>query len=229
MTVKEAYIHLQQGLQNIAAFVYANVELPELDYFWNQGTDIFIQLAFPDKYAIVNPEKYQDVQASVDDLQVLEVLGYTNTIQSILLGKHNAKYITLPIDYRHLLNDVTLVKPVNCTTDETREVANRLTLSGDIKNLLDNSIFKTSINSPISRLSGNNLYVYTTYKGQEQFLVDGIQIDYLKKPDIVSYGIDGSTVIQFPDQVCFKIIKAVLIYMTIVAEQNTSKTQLLKQ
>lgn len=229
MLVKEAYIHIQQGLQSIAAFAYRNVLLPELDYFWNYGTDMFIQLAFPDKYAIQNPEKYQDVQASLDDLRALEVLGASNTLLSKTIGSYTVNYITLPNDYRHLLNDSTVVKPINCG-DETREVPNRLTKTETIKNLLENSVFKTSIESPISHLSGNELLVYNYYKNIKQFDIENIYIDYLKKPQLVSYGNDGSQVIQFPDQVCFKIIKTTIIYIAILSEQNSNKIQqLLKQ
>jgi hypothetical protein len=227
MTVKEAYIYIQQGVQAIASFAYANVQLQELDYNWNYCTDLFIQLAFPDKYAVQKPEKYQDVQASIDDLKILEVLGNTNTLLTTTIGSYPVSYITLPENYRHLLNDSTLVKPLNC--DTTREVPNRLTETEDIKTILENSIFKTSQESPISHLSGNNLYVYNFYKNTKQFDIEAIYMDYLAKPTKVDFGNNGSTVLQFPDQTCFKIIKTAIIYMSIIAEQNPNKIQLLKQ
>jgi hypothetical protein len=227
MTVKEAYIYIQQGLQNIAAFVYSDVLLPELDYFWNEGTNKLIELAFPDDFNINPNEKYQMIQASLDDLRVLEVLNYSPTVTNATLGGYLTSYITLPTNYRHLLNDNTLLKKVGCETNT--QSPNRLSKSEDIYNILETSVFKTSVKSPVSRISDNKLYVYKTYKGIKQFDVEGIIIDYLKKPDVVSYGEDGSAIIQFPDQVCFKIINIVLIYIAIVAEQNPNKVQFLSK
>jgi hypothetical protein len=227
MTVKEAYIYIQQGLQNIAAFVYSDVLLPELDVFWNEGTNKLIELAFPDESNDNQNKKYQSVQASLDDLRVLEILNHSPTITSEALGSYTTSYITLPSNYRHLLNDTTTVKKIGCETYV--QAPNRLTKSEDIYNLLETSVFKTSVKSPISRLTGNRLYVYQTYKGIKQFDIGAILIDYIKKPDVVAYGSTGNTVLQFPDQVCFKIIDIVLIYIAIVAEQNPNKIQFLSK
>lgn len=225
MTVKEAYIYIQQGLQNIAAFVYSDVLLPELDVFWNEGTNKLIELAFPDDFNKTPNEKYQMIQASLDDLRVLEIINHSPSITSSTLGAYLTSYITLPADYRHLLNDNTLLKKVGCTSNT--QAPNRLTKSEDIYNILETSVFATSVKSPVSRLIGDKLYVYQTYKGVKQFDVEGIIIDYIKKPDVVAYGASGSATLQFPDQVCFKIIDIVLIYIAIVAEQNPNKVQFL--
>lgn len=230
MTLKEAYLHLQQGLQTIAAFVYRDVLEDELDYFWNQGTNKFIQLVFPDEdstgeYSRFN-ERYEKIQVTLDDLRVLEILGYNLVgLSDFTFGNYSGKFLPLPINYRHLLNDRTIVKPIDCDTDETREVPNRLTKTNILNNVLENSIYKTSLSSPISHLSGNRLYIYSTYKNKEEFTIENIYFDYLKKPDIVTYGSTGSTILQFPDDVCFKIIDITLIYISIVAEQNPQKIQ----
>lgn len=234
MTVKEAYIHIQQGLQNIAAFVNADIQLPELDYFFNQGVSKFVELAFPDEDDNKNPskrnEKYAGIQATLDDLRVLEILGYNKNsgvgiFNDFTIGKNSGKSLSFPTNYRHLLNDRAVVIPLNCASTEAREVPNRLTQSDILPNILDSSYYKTDKESPISRLSGNILYVYNTYNNKVQFTIDNIYIDYIKKPDTVSYGVNGATVLQFPDHVCFKIIEVVLIYIEIVSEQNPQKIQ----
>lgn len=235
MTVKEAYIHVQQGLQNIAAFVNRDIKLPELDYFWNQATDTFITLCVPDENKeLMMPkntiEKYSDVQASLDDLRVLEILGYTvSPLSTFTESTYTGKSITIPANYRHLLNDKTKVQPIGCSADKARVVPNRLTKRQDFDNVLENKYYKTDAESPVSSLSLNALKVYDSYKGVKQFDILDIYMDYLKNPAVVAYGVDGSSVLEFPNNVCFKIIKTTLIYISIVSEQNPNKIQLLEK
>jgi hypothetical protein len=232
MTVHEAYIHLQQGLQNIAAFVNTNVQLPELDYLWNQATDKFITLCIPNenkgKFANKQTvEKYDAVQASKDDVRVLEVINYTTTLTDFNHNGYAGKSIPLPANYRHLLLDDTVVKPLGC--NESRRVGNRLINAEFKAEILNARYYKTHMKSPVSSLSNGTLYVYNTFNGIKQFDIENIVIDYLRKPTIVTYGVDGSATLEFPREVCFKIIQVALIYISIITEQNPNKIQNLNQ
>ncbi len=228
MTLHEAYVHVQQGLQNIAAFVNKNVETWELDFFWQKGTNKFIKIAVPNIDDTRIEEEYEGIQASLDDLRVLVVGNTAITLGSeTTFGGYTYKAGSLPATYRHLLNDRTKVSPVNCTTTETREVPNRLTKHQDLFNILENSLQKTTIASPVSKIEGSNIVVYNSYKGVKQFNIEALYIDYLKKPTIYTYATDSGTTLEFPDDVCFKIIDTTLLYMMKVAEQNPTKIQLL--
>lgn len=234
MTTKEAYIHIQQGLQKLAAFVYADVKIPELDYFFNQGISKFIELVYPDiDDDASNPERraeaYSKIQASVDDLRVLEVNSYTSTLTPFTQGGYSGISLTFPDNYRHLLNDRTLAESVNCNINATREVPNRLTKRQNLFNVLENYYHKTSFDSPVSVIDNNTIKIYNTYKGVKQFEVKNIFIDYLRKPTTVAYGVNGSTVLEFPDHVCFKIIEVTLIYISIVIEKNPNVVQQLQR
>lgn len=229
MTVKELYIHINQGLQNIAAFVNMDIDKRELDYHINHVVDKFIKLVFPDEKDIYPNEDYSKIQASLDDLRVLEVNDYTPSMTVFTSGGYTGKKITLPTNYRHLINDRTIVKPLTCTIDRVIESPNRLSRASLIKNILENSTTRTYIESPVSRLSGNELLVYDSYKGKQQFNIENIVIDYLKKPNVISYGVDGSTVIEFPDQVCHKLVDLAVIYISKISEQNPNKINFLEQ
>jgi hypothetical protein len=232
MLLHEAYIHVQQGLQNIAAFVYRNVELPELDYFWNKGTDKFIHLAIPNLDDDVRDERFSSIQASLDDLRVLTVrnASLVSLSNEITTGGYTYKQGILPTEYRHLLNDRTIVSPVvPCNPAKTAEVPNRLTKQDNLFNILENSLHKTSINSPVSKIDGNILTVYNTYKGQKQFNIENVLIDYIKAPVKVAYSTPTNPTLEFPDNVCFKIIDTTLLYIMKVSEQNPNKIQFLSK
>lgn len=229
MTVKELYIHINQGLQNIAAFVNMDIDKRELDYHVNHIVDKFIKLVFPDERDIYPNEEYSKIQASADDLRVLEVNDFTPSMTVFTSGGYTGKKITLPADYRHLLNDRTVVKPLNCVTTDIIEVPNRLTKGDLIKNVLENHIHKTSVESPVSRLTGNELLVYSSFRNKPQFTIENIIIDYIKKPANIAYGADGSSIIEFPDQVCHKLVDLAVIYISKISEQNPNKIQFLEQ
>jgi hypothetical protein len=228
MTLHEAYIHVQQGLQNIAAFVYKNVELPELDYFWEKGTDKFIKLAFPNIDDERKDEVFEGIQASLDDLRAITVGNTPITLSAeATFGGYTFRSGPLPATYKHLLNDRTIVSPVNCTTTETREVPNRLTEHDSVFNILENSLNKTAIASPVSKIEGSTITVYNSYKGIKQFTIVGVNIDFVRKPTKYTYATHANTTLEFPDDVCFKIIDTTLLYMMKVAEQNPNKIQFL--
>ena len=228
MLLQEAYIHVQQRLQNISAFVYKDVRPTEIDYFWKGGTYMFIKLAVPALDNSIPDQKYSTIQASLDDLRAITVnnTGITSPTEATS-GGYTYVAGTLPADYLHLLNSRSITQPVNCTTDGTREVTNRLTKLDLVFDLLENSIYKTDVLSPISKLVGNTLTVYNSYRGTKLFTVSNVIIDYLRKPTIYTYANDSGTTLEFPDNVCFKIIDTVAIYMAIIAEQNPQKIQFL--
>lgn len=234
MTLLEAYVHVQQRLQNIAAFVYKNVETPELDYFWKSGTNKFIKLAFPNIDDEIPDERFSGIQASLDDLRVLILNNTEISITETTVNGYTYVYGSLPtaggVEYRHLINNRSVVQPVNCTTDGTREVSNRLIKGDFLFDILENGLYKTAIASPVSKITGNVITVYNSYRGVKEFTISKVIIDYIKKPVIYTFATNGGTdTLEFPDDVCFKIIDTVVLYMAIIAEQNPQKIQFLNK
>lgn len=226
MIVKDAYINVQQGLQNIAAFVYKNVKLEELDYFWNHVTALFVEYYFlpEDKRRGIEFTELEQIQANVDDLKVLIVPNNTLTP---LTTFDEGKYAAFPSNYLHLVSDCTLIDKT-CYVGSTKtvkkiKVQNRLQKTEELRNVLDNTLAKSVIDSPVSHIAGNNIYVY-----ENNFTVAGIVIDYYKKPTLISYGSTGSTVLEFPDITCRKIINLVILYISKVTQQDPNKIQNLK-
>lgn len=220
----------------MAAFVNKKVQLEELDLIWNKIPYKFIELIFMSEEERRKPENiaFQEVQATLDDLKILQIKDYTTTLVTFSKGK----YIAFPTNYYHLINDRTLVGKVCSGCDgnvqQTQEATNRLTRTEVLPNKLDNTMAKTREDSPISEESGNRLYVYNLYKGNSQFNINEIYIDYLKKPTVVAYNDvtfpNGTTVIEFPDQTCYKFIDMCIIYISKITQQNQQKiTNLMQQ
>jgi len=231
MTVRDAYIHVQQGLQNIAAFVNKNIEPDELDYIWNQMFYKFIDLSFlpEEKRRLPQYQLFQEIQASVDDLRNLQESDYTNTLTLF----SNGKKLLLPLnDYHHLINDRTLTSKVckdkcGVETKQTLIGTNRLTKAEELHNKLNNTLAKTTPENPISKLDGDFLFVYNTYKGKKVFDIDAIYIDYIKTPEFTKYNDTGfplgTKVYEIPDQTCYKLVRMCIIYISTVTQQNPQK------
>lgn len=231
MTLQETYIHLQQGLQNIAAFVGRGFETWELDYLLYNGTNKFVDLVFPDTNDLKQNEKYSDIQASIDDLRAITISNHSlASFSEATEGGYIVFKGNLPSDYRHLINDRTVLNSLvpGCEATDVGLVApNRLTEQDELFNVLVNRLHRTSPASPVSKLAGGVLTVYASYKGVKQFQATSIQIDYVKNPTKYNYATDSGTTVEFPDGVLFKIIKTTLIYAATIAEQNPNKIQLL--
>jgi hypothetical protein len=245
MTLQEAYIHLQQGLQNIAAFVGRDWETWELDWLWYSGTNKFIRLVFPDREDLRENERYSDIQTSLDNLRAITVVnhqitpltestinGYTLFTGSLPKPTNNPNF--LQPSYRHLLNSRSIVLLIGCKNGEEQTIPNRLVEQDELYNQLENPIYKTVSESPISSIYGDTITVFASYKGKKLFNVKQLFIDYIKQPIKYEYSsndtnINASAQIEFPEEVVFQIIKTTLIYASVLAEQNPNKIQLIAQ
>lgn len=245
MVLNEAYIHLQQGLQNIAAFVGRGWETWELDWLWNNGTNKFVRLVFPDKEDLRENEKYSDIQASLDNLRAITIINHQITpLTETTVGGYvvftgdlpkptsNANF--LQPSYRHLLNDRSIVLPIGCQEGKERPEPNRLTEQDELYNQLENALYKSVPESPISNIAGNKITVFASYKGKKLFDVKQLYIDYIKQPIKYEYAsnnalLNANAEIEFPEEVVFQIIKTTIIYAAVLAEQNPNKIQLISQ
>lgn len=224
MIVKDAYINILQGLQNIAAFVNSDVQLPELDVYWNEMTYKFIELVFMSSELRKDSENldFQEIQASLDDLKNVTVKDASLALTVFAKGK----YGTLPNDYNHLVSDRTLVAKTCGKVLQTKESQNRLTGSEDLNNWIDNYTFKTNSESPISSLNVNSLYVYSFFRGKQLFDINQILIDYVRNPVNVAFtnnGGNGAQILELPNATCYKIIRMCIIYISKITQQPQQK------
>lgn len=221
MTTKELHILIQQGLQNLDIFRYAEVSAAELDIHINHIVFKLVESYFqPEGRAL----PFLDIQFAVDDLRVLE---QTNKLTAS--GANNLYFINFPANYNHLLEDVSILEyscyENNKLVKKQKRAENRLT-KPQIKERIKNSFFnRTNINSPISYIQGNSLFVL----GNDEFIVKEVEITYSKKPQVIEFIPNITTVLEFPDVTCYKIVEAVVIYLAKITEQNPNKIISLQQ
>lgn len=82
----------------------------------------------------------------------------------------------------------------------TKAVANRLVPSSKVPELMATAYYKSAAISPISELSGNNLYVYS----DSNFIVTKTRVTYIKEPQVISLdlGTDCDLSGSFHQQIC---------------------------
>lgn len=213
------HILIQQGLQNIDIFRYTEVSPAELDIHINQVISKLVESYFQPEGRTL---PFLDIQFQVDDLRPIEVTPAPfATITPV--GTTNLYTISLPSNYNHLLEDVSIIE-YKCYEDGkevTKEIRadNRLT-KADKKERIKQSFFnKTTIQSPISYIQGNTLFVLS----DGTFTIPQVEITYSKKPETVVFNPNITTTLEFQDSTCYKIVDACILYLAKITEQNPNK------
>lgn len=220
---------VEQGLQNIAAFVNSSFLPEEMDIHANWSINQFIDELFtPPQSRSLNTRQGQiDIsdlskvlessQLTIDDLRVLELL--LELVPTVVTDTpENKNIINLPTDYNHLVRDYSRITYVCAGANKIDKVENRLTKSEDLGSILKNPFTKTRRESPVSNMTGNTLVVYS-----RNFTINNVGIVYSKKPIEIDVTNNPNTVMEFPDNVCYKLAKATVVWLAIVSEQNPQK------
>ncbi len=205
MTIKEAHILIEQGLQNLSSFAYRDILPEEKDIAIDKTTYDFIRAVFKPDTA---NNDFQDHQITTDDLRVLEEKDYSIDVVSFKDG-YKAEF---PSNYIHLISDRSVV----VTECGDKEFENRVIKSEKLRPVLGDSWTKTVPNSPVSNESGNFLYVYT-----DNFTIKKVYIDYIRKPRKVSLANDVNP--ELPDNVMHVIIDKTILRLSKVTEQPQQK------
>lgn len=164
MKVSDIFYTIDQNMQILGSFVFSNIEPKELALQFDRVVDKYID-SYLKPAQVGTLEGVEEIQTDVDNLRLIKVvdvpISLTNGVGA------------LPANYRNLLNDRSQVT----ICGNTEIVPNRLHDSEDIYKVLQNPFTKTKLSSPISRIYGNNIKVYT-----DNFVVPTVYIDYIRKP-----------------------------------------------
>lgn len=134
MTIRDIHILIEQGLQKIGVFAYADIEHDEIDLAIDSVIVREIRNIFRDIDAIQHPNNYERNQYEADFLRILK------TKQCINASKVDDGYsIDLPIDYLHLISDSSNVLALNCNVktldsekDDVLEIGKTYRANGDV-------------------------------------------------------------------------------------------------
>jgi hypothetical protein len=112
MYIRDAHILVEQGLQNIGVFAYADIQHDEIDIQLNKKMLNLMEDAFDPLKKSKHP--YQDGQSIVDKFQNLQNKNYNLT--GTLSSDGTMLVAPLPVDYVHLIADASLVLKVDNMT-----------------------------------------------------------------------------------------------------------------
>ncbi len=165
MLASEVIYRINQNTQNLNSFVYSNFEDREIWLQFDREVEKLLD-------AHLKPEQVgslkgiDDRQISIDNLRKLKVINFT-----IPLFAHIGN---LPDDYRTKLNDRSII--IQCGQEV--EVVNRFYGDEDLPAIKENPFLKAKVDSPISRIAGNNIII-TPAPGQ---VITTCKIDYIRIP-----------------------------------------------
>lgn len=193
MTIKEAYILIQQELETIDIFAYPEIQKEEMDKIitsclYNMVDNIIKEnIMQPDPNKRVEFEENQRALDLIDRLYVVdtELTPTLNSTASNPFYYYNIAGITFrPV--LHLLQDKSKVaitcKIEGVSTAQTLVVRNRLTKISVLNNILENSLSKTAKDSPVSSYANGVIRVF-----YGDFTISKIYIDYIRKPVPIKY------------------------------------------
>jgi hypothetical protein len=134
MTIKDIHILIEQGLQKIGVFAYADIEHDEIDLAIDSVTMREIRNIFRDIDYNQHPNNYERNQYEADFLRILKEK------KCITANKTDDGYsIDLPSDYLHLVSDSSNVLALNCDVktlesekDNVLEIGKSYRANGDV-------------------------------------------------------------------------------------------------
>lgn len=193
MSISEIHTYFKVLLNKLDSFNYQNLEPEEIDVFLNQAMFRLIeQRAYGN-----NPkrETIEETQKRVDDLNNITNPYSTTVFSTDSYNKTNGKYVTLPIDYRHAMqeectisytdcNGVTQTKkiPVKPVTHDRFNKITRDPFNKPDENLVLRLAHSKVNGNQVFELIGNGSVTFTTY-----------YLTYLRTPVSMRYGSTYST------------------------------------
>jgi hypothetical protein len=163
-----------------------------------------------DETANARKEGYSDTQYRLDLIQDhIDVLDTDN--EALSLDSFNrGKKVTLPLDIYYALVGSTSDVKNPCITVLSSN--NRLYKTGYELNSALNDVLTTSgIDSPISELRGNVLYVY-----ENKFTIERIELQFIKKLPILSY--ESQDILPFTDDLWRLVINIAIVKANAISD-----------
>lgn len=221
MTIDQMHIQLQLRLQKINSNAFDNFIEEERDEYLNLAISRFVKNRFMPESNYMG-EGFEQSQKRYDDLRTLvkkdESLTVTYVSGDVAQRGMFVDRGEFPTDYNYLVSirckvdysrsGITFTVPDSARVPDGDEGTDyktwitkaNIVQSDDIYELLKDPFNKTSPKEPIADISEDGIDVYT----DDTFLIDGIIINYLKKPTTVS--LSTSTDCDLPEHTHDEIV-----------------------
>lgn len=168
---------------------YMNFEPEEIDLFLNQSMFRFIeQRAYGNN---LKNESLEETQKRTDDLRNIITSFSTSTFTTNSFSKPNSRFITLPSDYRHAIEEECLISYTDCNNITATKRVEVVPITHDRYNRIikdpwnkpyQNMVTRLSHSTELFELTTDGTYTLTTY-----------YLRYLKTPVEMRYGTTYST------------------------------------
>lgn len=168
MYIKKAHILIEQGLQSIGVFAYADMLHEEIDLQINKKTLSLLEDAFDPLKKSKHP--YEDGQSILDKFQNLQVKGLV--VYPTLTDDYYS--CPLPDDYVHLVADASLVLVI----DNLSNIINGQIKAGEFYYVLGD---KTITYNSVNYTTGQIFQGITGFTGYTYFGTGTLKIVRLKK------------------------------------------------
>ncbi len=196
MTISEMQIYFKLLLNKLDSFNYQNLEPEEIDVFLNQG---MFRLIEQRAYG-TNPkgETLEETQKRVDDLN-----NITNTFVSSTfitgtgndLNQPNGRYVALPTDYRHAMEEECLITYLDCNSISSTKRVPVKPVTHDRFNKIKKDPFNKPFEDLVLRLSHSRVNSSQVFElvGDGVVTLTTYYLTYIRTPLSMQYGSTYST------------------------------------
>ena len=184
MTVKVMQEEFKLGVDKILSLNAPGFTAEEIDTLLNNAQEEFIE----QRAYRTNPKGtgLEEDQKRRDDLRALIKNYSTTAFSNTANNKPNGKFIALPVDYRHSIQEEVTINYIDCNKDTRSKVVTVTPVTHDRYNKIVNDPFNKPYEDEVIRLDyeGNVFELITdgTYSLTKYFL------RYLKEPRRIQYG-----------------------------------------
>jgi len=195
MTIKELHINLEQSLQNLTSFTYDDITSEEADIALNKCL----------------LRKIDDILEGTGDLgfsgnspnfnKIKRLVKETPSLVYASTQEDTTYIYSLPADYyREIKFKVFFEDNKSCKNPYTgkTEVKTysgnvRIVSQEEVEDALEDSLRKSTKNSPVATIMDQKLYLYTTYPRTE---INSVKLRYIKAP--LKIKLQGNETLEYP-------------------------------
>lgn len=200
MTIQEFHIAFKLGLDKLDSQNYPDILPEEIDFLLNNAQDRFVK----QRYGRNNPKRegFEETQKRTEDLKTLIKSAHiTPNVYSIDNISNSARFYTLPIDHRYIVQEQVDVTYLDCNSNPiTNKLLVRPIQHNDYDKIL-NDPFNRPNTTKVLRLMAEGKVELITASG---YTLGTYYLRYIKKPDRMDITI--GTTCELPEDVHQEIV-----------------------
>lgn len=193
MSISEIHQYFKLLVNKMDTLNYQNMLPEEIDIFLNQAMFKLIE----NRAYGTNPkgESLEETQKRVDDLKNITFSYSTSTFTTDSNNKTNGKFVSLPSDYRHAIQEECLITYTDCNDISRTKTIEIVPITHDKYNRIKKDPFNKPYEDLVVRLpyaKVNNLETFELIT-DGTYTITTYYLRYLNTPTSMQYGTTYST------------------------------------